>query len=157
MGNTGVFVDWCSWDPGQFLPSSKDRLSFGATSRGLVLEQSCRNTNTLLLAEWAVAFGRQALNAAFLNRSGWMHGCIGVKRDEWRRKSGTLSGLFILRAYTPIQDICDANSAQESQQCLLGSSLCVCVWVCVGVCGCTLKRYLSVHYSALISSSLQWR
>lgn len=41
--------------------------------------------------------------------------------DEWGGRSGTLAGLFILHAYTPIQDICDANSAQESELCLLGS------------------------------------
>lgn len=61
---------------------------------------------------------------------GWMTG--GMNREE----SGTLAGLFILYAYTPNQDICDANSAQESQLCLLGSSL------CVGVSGCILRRYL---------------
>lgn len=57
------------------------------------------------------------------------------------KKSGTLAGLFILHAHTPIQDICNANSAQESELCLLGSLLCV--YVCESVGGCTLSRYLS--------------
>lgn len=51
----------------------------------------------------------------------------GMNGEE---KSGTLVYLFILRAYAAIQDICEANSAQESEQCLLGSPLCV--WVLVG-------------------------
>lgn len=71
----------------------------------------------------------------------WMDAWMDGRQSGWiGKKSGTLTGLFILYAYTPIQDICNANSTQESQLCLLGSLL------CVGVSGCTRRRYLyAVH------------
>lgn len=67
------------------------------------------------------------------------------------KRSGTLAGLFILYAYTPIQDICDANSAQESELCLLGSSLCV--WVFVGVYWVDIS-VLTVHSPVSLSLNL---
>lgn len=77
-----------------------------------------------------------------IKQGGWM----GDRRNEWGAKSSTLTALFILHAHTPIQDICDANSAQESKLCLLGSSLCVCV------CGCKwVRRYLCAIYPLSLS------
>lgn len=82
------------------------------------------HTHTHAHTHWLwCGFWRGGAEFCLLNRGGWM----GDRRNEWGAKSSTLTALFILHAHTPIQDICDANSAQESKLCLLGSSLCVCV------------------------------
>lgn len=114
-----------------FPPASKDRSSFGSVSGGLWFSGRTgeTNTHTHTPSLAGVDVGWKNSEFCLLNRGGCMHGWMGDRRNEWGAKSSTLTGLFILHAYTPIQDICDANSAQESKLCLLGSSLCVCVWV----------------------------
>lgn len=117
-----------------FLPASEDRSSFGSTSGGLWFSGRAdthnRHTHSLSCClvvwvldgrRWMLPIKQEWMDARM---HGWQAGWMG-------KKSGTLTGLFILYAYTPIQNICDANSAQESELCLLGSALSL--WLLVGV------------------------
>jgi len=123
------------------LPASKDGSSFGSGSCS-----SHTHINTLPCWLWCESC-MEGAECCLLNKSGWMHGWTGARRGELGRRVAP-SLLYLFSTHTlPIQDICDANSAQESELCLLGSSL------CVGVCGCMLSRYLFLSF-LLISFSL---
>lgn len=105
---------------GRILAQSLDGLWF--LSRAWDTNRCTHCSHWLWFGSWM-----EGAECFLLNSSGWVHGWM----DGWmtggmnRGKKWTLAGLFILYTYTPIQDICDANSTKESQLYLLGSSLCV--------------------------------
>lgn len=148
--STAEFVDWCS--EGNLANSQQHKwnsrtLFLPPPRTGRVLAQSlavCGSQAELEKQTHTRTHTVEGAEFCLLNRGGCMHGWMGDRRNEWGAKSSTLTGLFILHAYTPIRDICDANSAQESKLCLLGSSL--------YVCGCKwVRRYLCAIYLIYLS------